>query len=351
MLAWWRHVAPRGSRLRVVCVWLGEELLGIAPLFVEPGPAGLARYRVLGRPGLLRVEPLAIPGSEGQVALGVAEALATATPPADVISFEAIPDSSPWPQLLQRKWPGSKRPWLHSDRSGPAPTLLLRDRTFEEWFGGKSRNFRHQMRRAQRHLTRGGARFELITAGENLNAGLRAFSRLHHGRWRSRGGSRVLTSPMERMLRDVAETLSGSLRFRLWTLRVDDRVISAHLFAAAGGEVSYWLGGFDERWARDHPSMVTILAAAEHAWSVGDERLDLGGGGHGYKYRFADGEDRLQWTTLISPGPRSGRARVILAPGRVRSAVTQHLPEGTKLRIRATMGKLRSWLRRSVRVS
>jgi CelD/BcsL family acetyltransferase involved in cellulose biosynthesis len=156
---------------------------------------------------------------------------------------------------------------------------------------------------------------------------------------------------MERMLRDVAETLSGSLRFRLWTLRVDDRVISAHLFAAAGGEVSYWLGGFDERWARDHPSMVTILAAAEHAWSVGDERLDLGGGGHGYKYRFADGEDRLQWTTLISPGPRSGRARVILAPGRVRSAVTQHLPEGTKLRIRATMGKLRSWLRRSVRVS
>src|SRR5207237_381865 len=68
MLAWWRHAAPRRAALRVILVRRGDELLGVAPFFVDRGYGGLARYRFLAAGTSMRVEPLACPGAEGAVA-------------------------------------------------------------------------------------------------------------------------------------------------------------------------------------------------------------------------------------------------------------------------------------------
>ena len=80
--------------------------------------------------------------------------------------------------------------------------------------------------------------------------------------------------------------------------------------------MSYWLGGFDPAWARYHPGIQVLVGSVEHAWATGDHRLDLGGGGQGYKYRLADGEETLQWVDLVPGGPRSAPVRTLLAsPG------------------------------------
>ena len=131
------------------------------------------------------------------------------------------------------------------------------------------------------------------------------------------------------MLADVARTLPPS-RFRLWSTEVAGRTISSHLFLAAGGEVSYWLGGFDEAWAAQQPALQTILAAIGHALEQGDDRLDLGPGAQDYKYRFADGEDVLRTVTVVPRGARYGRVRALLAPDHARRAVASRLPEGWK---------------------
>src|SRR5207249_4272265 len=143
--------------------------------------------------------------------------------------------------------------------------------------------------------------------------GVRSFARLHRSRWDPRGGSAVLNPGVERMLEAAAPAL-GPSRLRLHLTLLDGRPISAHVFVAAGGEVSYWLGGFDDSVAREHPSMLTLLAALEGAWDHGDARFDFGGGAQPYKFRFAEDQDILRWVTLVPRDGRYLRTRLGLVP-------------------------------------
>ena len=58
--AWCRHVAPAGASLRTVAVFEGDELVGLAPFFMNPGRR--ADYRLLGAGTTHRLSPLAAPG-------------------------------------------------------------------------------------------------------------------------------------------------------------------------------------------------------------------------------------------------------------------------------------------------
>jgi CelD/BcsL family acetyltransferase involved in cellulose biosynthesis len=335
MLAWWLHVAPPGARLRAVLAVDDRGLAGIAPFFRDRGPGGVARHRLLG---IVRAEPLARPGMEAEAARLFATALAGLDGAPDLIRFEGVPADSAWLRHLAEAWPG-RRPWLHTDKTDVAPTVVLSPSGFDEWFAGKSRNFRQQMRRARRQLEERGATLGIATS-EELPAAVDALARLHRSRWEAKQGGAVLDEKACRMLVQAGRGQPEG-RFRLWSIRVEDRIISAHLFIAAGGEVAYWLGGFDEAWAAHHPSLVTILAALEHAWGSGDRRVDLGWGGQRYKYRFAGGEDRLAWWTLVPPGPRSVRTRLAVAPAIAMRAAGSRLPPGLRDRVKRVVVRKR----------
>jgi CelD/BcsL family acetyltransferase involved in cellulose biosynthesis len=336
VLAWWHHVRPAGARLRTVLVREDGRLVGVAPYYVERA-GGLARYRALGAGAWMRVEPVAEPGREREVAAAVARALAAAHPKPDIMPFDGIPSTSPWPEAIAASWPG-RRPRVHVDVVRPAPILSLRDGTFESWLAGKSRNFRQQMGRARRALEAGGATFHLAATVEEALAGLGAFASLHHARWEGKGGSGVMTPKIEAMLERAARDLAPGTRFRLWSIEAQGRTISSHLFLAAGREAAYWLGGFDEAWAKQYPSMLCILAAIEHAWSLGDERMDFGGGGQPYKYRFADGEESLQWLHLIPSGPRAPLAQMTLMPRRGYRLLSRYVSEERRARLKRLVG-------------
>jgi CelD/BcsL family acetyltransferase involved in cellulose biosynthesis len=133
------------------------------------------------------------------------------------------------------------------------------------------------------------------------------------------------------MLMDIGAAHIESGRFRLWILEAEGTAISAQLFARAGGEVVYFNGGWDERFAKLKPAMLGILAAIEDAFADGDERLDLGPGAQPYKLRLADGDDPLTWSLLMAPGPRLpltlARSARMLAAERTRGALKRRLPE------------------------
>jgi CelD/BcsL family acetyltransferase involved in cellulose biosynthesis len=105
---------------------------------------------------------------------------------------------------------------------------------------------------------------------------------------------------------------------RLWTLEAEGAAISSQLFVAAGGAVTYWLGGFDPAWAREHPALVVLLRAVEDAFARGDERMDLGAGAQPYKQRFATGEDALVSSVVPLRGPRLALVLGEVAARRVR---------------------------------
>jgi CelD/BcsL family acetyltransferase involved in cellulose biosynthesis len=149
----------------------------------------------------------------------------------------------------------------------------------------------------------------------------------------------VLNPRVEAMLEDAAEELVRDERVRVWTIAVDNEVISSQIFIAAGGEVAYWLGGFDDAWSKLGPSIQTVLRALEHAWSVGDSRLDLGAGAQEYKYSFADGQDVLEWVTIAPRAPRYPLTRLQLMPKHARERFALRLNPETRKRLRKALSR------------
>jgi CelD/BcsL family acetyltransferase involved in cellulose biosynthesis len=331
MIAWWRHARPDRSVLRLVMVFEQDRLVGVGPFFLDRGRRGPIRARLLAAPVSYRTEPLAVPGRETQVASVIATALAHSAPRPPLVKLEAVPSTSPWPLSLSRGWPCRRGAWLFRERSEPAPELLLAVPGFPEWFTGKSPNFRQQMRRARRQLERAGAHIRMVQDPASIARAVGDLCRLHHARWEWRGGPGVpLYGRVQAMLQAAAADLLPRGGLRIAEVAVDGRSISSHLFIAAGGEVSYWLGGFDAGWARQHPSMVALLAAIQHAWSLGDRRFDLNGGAQPYKYRLASREDHLSWWTIVPRGATYPINRLRFLPTQLYRSASRRLPERVK---------------------
>ena len=340
MLAWWRHAAPRGARLRTVLVLDGDELVAVAPFFSDTR-LGARRLRLLGAGVSGRLDVLGSPDDEGVVAGAIAEALAGTRPTVDAILFEGTPGSSPWPAALAAAWPSTRAPRLRRTLSMPAPGLDLAPDGFESWIGLRSSHFRSRMRRGLRKLEQGGGRIRLSEPGD-FHADLVAFAELHAARWRPRGGSGVVTEGVERMLLEVAPRYGAEGRLRAWCIDVDGKTVSVQLFLAAGGEVTYWLGGFDERGPRMHPgpAILSLFKEVEHAHAAGDRHLDLGGGAQPYKYEFAEREDSLEWTCLLFPTLRAPLVRAALLPLSLRVSTAKHTPVRVKRLLRRGRGLL-----------
>jgi CelD/BcsL family acetyltransferase involved in cellulose biosynthesis len=346
MMSWWEHVAPRRALLRITAVFDGEELIGIAPFFVDRGLGRVRRYRLLGAGTCAPVDVLARPGLERAVGAVIARALAEADPSPDVVMLEGVPGGSPWPGLLCDAWPRRGRLSLRRQFSQPAPFVELRGGTYESWLGSKTSIARRKIRQEVKAMQQQGATVRLSRNQAELAGDLGAFAELHRARWRKRGGSGVLDARVERMLAAAGSRLIDQGRFRLWSMDLDGRTISSHLFVVAGGEAAYWLGGFDERETRiRRPGMMIIRSALEHAFGAGDQRFDLGPGGQPYKYEFAQNASSVDWILLIPRGRRSLLARAQLAPLRARILTAQRLSPGAKRMVRRVLEWRPAWPR------
>lgn len=335
MMAWWGHVAPPRALLRTIAVFDGADLVGLAPLFSDRGLGGLNRYRLLGAGTSAPLDILARPGMERAVGSVIVQSLTEVDPRPDVIMFEGLRGDSPWPSLLCDLWPNPGKLSLRRQFSQPAPFLELSAITYAEWFASRSAKFRSNMRRGLREVQKHGAIVRLSRNRQELTDDLEAFARLHRLRWRTRGGSGALNPGVERMLAEVGACLIEEGRFRLWSMHLDGRPISSHLFLTAGEETAYWLGGFDDTETRiQQPAILTILSALEHAFAVGDTRFDLGSGGQWYKYNFSQTAGSVDWVLLIPRGWRSFLARIQLAPLRARIMLAQRAPARAKRFVR-----------------
>ena len=152
-----------------------------------------------------------------------------------------------------------------------------------------------------------------MSTADTLAQDVATFIRLHRERWEGRGQSSIVMheEQMERFFSEVGAAYVGDGRFRLILLEVEGRPIAAQIHAAAGGEVLFLNGGWDEAHAKFSPSVLCLLATLEDAFERGDRRLDLAPGAQQYKLRMADGDDPVAWTLLLLP-----RARLPLSVAR-----------------------------------
>jgi CelD/BcsL family acetyltransferase involved in cellulose biosynthesis len=329
----WLHQAPAGIRLRIIVVRDEGRLVAVAPFYATRWRLGLWTWALMGAETMTRIEPLAEPELLQPAADAIRDALAAAEPTPARIHLEGLSEDSPWPELLTRRAAGRAAAWSAAEGQVAAPTITLDVDCVDDFLGRRSTNFRQQMRRSRRKLDTDGGEFRIANTPEELERALPEFIRLHHARWDHRGGSMSLRPASDRMLLDAGLAL-GPERFRLVSLVVDGKTVNSQLFVAAGREIGYWNGGWDENYARYKPSLVTLVEEIRASIDGGYERFDLGPGAQDYKYRFTDTEDRLRWHTVIPRGRLYPLARMAYAPRQARHSAARLLTREQKARLR-----------------
>jgi CelD/BcsL family acetyltransferase involved in cellulose biosynthesis len=335
MLSCWRHAISGRAELRVVVLAEGNELIGIAPYFVQLGRLGLAEYRLLGAGISHRIAPIAKPGREPEVAEALARELAAADPEPSSFLLEGVDAASIWPELVRLRWPGRLRPARRTTFSMDAPTLSL-DGSFEEWYESQSSNFRQKMRQKRRQMEKRGGEIRMVTEADEARCVLDSMIRQHRERWAARGLKGSLHHGAEEHLHDVVAALVPEQRARLWSIFSDGEAVCTHVFFTAGSEVASWGGGFEPDWASVSPAQLVILAAVEDAFRRGEKRLDWGGGILDYKLRFANGDDPIEWVALFPKNARYAITRAQMMPKTIRTAARKRyreLPEPIRERI------------------
>jgi CelD/BcsL family acetyltransferase involved in cellulose biosynthesis len=340
MLPWWRHAVQGRAELRSVVVRESDELVGLAPYFVQLGSHGLAEYRVLSAGAAHRIGPLAKPGREQEVAEAIAETIAGARPQPSSFIFEGVDAESRWPSLVRDVWPGALGSRLRTTVVMEAPTLTLSDPDFDTWFASRSSNFRQQMRRKGRQAEGRGGQVRMARSEEEASRDLEAMFAYHRDRWAERGLEGSLKPGIEEQMREAVARLLPLERARLWTIEADGKPVCIQYFTVAGGELTYWGGGFDPEWEDFQPAQLAILEAVKDAFARGERRVDFGGGDQRYKGRFANGDDPIAWTTIFPRNRRYPITRAQLLPKQARFAVrglARRLPDDTQERIKRVM--------------
>lgn len=324
VLAWWRNLRPEKARLRLVLVTEEGRLVGVAPLFA----IGRSHYTLGG--GLAPVEPLSSPDLAHEVARAAARALSARRP--TIIELEAHGSSPAWAELLGKAWSGhAARSWLKSEEIVPRVDL---GGGFDDWMSRRSASFRREARRKQRKLREAGGAFRFATA-QSIERDVSTFLRLHRRRLTATSGETSLGDEgIERFLVEVGEDLLESGRFRLLCLDLEGKTIATQLLLVAGREVSAWNSGFDEAFAQHSPSIQCIVEGLRDAAARGERTMSLGQGGHDYKARFADEEDRLETCVLAPRSIAYPLTRMRMVPAQLRYQLSRRISPQLKRRLR-----------------
>jgi CelD/BcsL family acetyltransferase involved in cellulose biosynthesis len=313
MLAWWSEARTGDARLRVVLVSDEHGLAGVGPFFAQVGALGLVEMRLLGAGFCHRIGPLARPGQELPVAAAMAQALAAMQPRPVSVVFEGMDCADTWPELIAAAWPARRPPRMRTDLTMDAPAIELGGE-YEEWMDRRGRKFRKEARRTARRMEEQQVHGEISVETEAIDALLR----LNYARWEDRGGSQV-GDAAGRVIVESARQL-GRDRLIVALLDGPNGPVAAELVLLAGSSAAFWGGGFDPEWASYAPGTQAMLLALRHLGEQGVQVADLGGGGHEYKLRLADGNRPIVWRTLFPRSVRYPLLRARLAPKHLKHA-------------------------------
>ncbi len=285
LLPWWAHLRPEGAQMHVVLAIDAGELHAVAPFFVHPGRWGRRDLRLLGSGVSHGLAPVLSRNGTDDLAEPLARALAEAEP--SLVSFELVEEGSPWPGTLSEGWPSRVRPTRVRTGSLPLQAMDIAGVDHDTWIAGRSRNFREQLRRANRRLDEAGGSVSMAITDEERVAAISSFGRLHASRWEQRGGSNIASPQVEEMLLAALPGLPPS-RLRIAVVTIAEQVCAVQIFLAVGGHVASWNGGWDDRYGELRLGYLALMRGIQDARERGDMLLDLGGGDALYKQRLAD---------------------------------------------------------------
>jgi CelD/BcsL family acetyltransferase involved in cellulose biosynthesis len=295
---------PDGADVHIRTVVDGDRPVAVVPLVLQR-VGGLRIARLLGAPVADDLSPACAPEDRARAADEIRTAVAELG--ADVLFAERLPAEQGWAELLGG----------HELASDASPVIPIGGIEWSAYLGGRSSNFRQQVRRRTRALEGLGATYRLSDAA-SLDHDLETLFSLHRARW---GGESTTFTECEPFHRAFAPVALSRGWLRLWLLEVDDEPVAATYGFRFGSSESYYQSGRSPKWNKMSPGLVLLAHAVRSAMEEGMAEFRLLRGNESHKGRFTD-----QGLTLVSLGVG------LTALGRVAVAAAPHLP--------------RRWLRR-----
>jgi CelD/BcsL family acetyltransferase involved in cellulose biosynthesis len=270
LLPWWSIFAP--GELATIAVWRGDELVGLAPLYLERAAARLKLLPV-GISLSDYLDVLCVPGQEGPVAAAIAE---------QILSFD-------WSQWIMPDLPGGGAGLaIAHPRLGAADPVshmacpVLELRGDETLANSVPQRRRRQLRRAHRFASRRG--LVALSSPDDLQLFLDQLFRLHANRWARHGGGVLADVAVEQFHRRSLPQLDARGLSRCWLLTIDGRAVGAYYGFHHRDRAYAYLGGFDPAYAEESPGTILIGHAISESIREGAVEFDFLRGQEPYKY-------------------------------------------------------------------
>ena len=310
---WWEHYGRGGSPLLVQG---GHGDAGyLVPLYVSGGL--LRRVRLIGHGPADQLGPVCGPQGRAGAAAAVRAALRDPGLGWDVLLAHDVAEPEQWDQ------------WLGATviRRTASPAITLGTTDWDAFLGGRSKNFREQVRRRERKLRKAfHVELRLATA-DTLAADLGHLFRLHRARWGD--DAPFATGAEQRFHEDFAPQALADGRLRLWVLELDGRPAAAlHGFRFAGVEY-FHQSGRDPELEEHSVGSVLLTHSIREALQDGMREYRLLRGDEAYKSRFADVQHGVH-TLAVPRGLRGQAGLVALVAAQqpvLAHAVLQRLPD------------------------
>ena len=297
--AWWRRWGGEKRPLIAACHRPDGRLAAVLPLYVaSERPLRVLRFIGHGAGDLLG--PLCAPEDRRDTAGALRQLLGEGRIAWDVLLGQQVAAGDDWPSALGG----------HVLRREPSPVLRLTWPSWDAYLSERSANFRQQVRRRERALSRGHRmKFRLAAEPDHLQRDLDALFDLHSARWGDRA-SQALAAARVAFHRDFAARALGRGWLRLWFLELDGRPVAAWYGFRIGDVESYYQAGRDPAW--DHASVGFVLLAhtIRSALEDGMREYRFLRGGEAYKERFTDDRGQLE-TFALARGLRGNTAAAV----------------------------------------
>lgn len=296
LLPWWRHFG-QGELLTLAVRRGGDELVGLAPLYVYPEPSG-RKLLPLGVGISDYLDPLLAPGHEAEAAAAVLDHLGRRADRFDRCDLECLRPGSP---LLDAALPPGWTASVHA--AEPCPVLALPDDPADlDHAVPRLAKHAYYLRRSERL---GATRLEAATR-DTVGPLLDALFALHAARWTGRGEPGVLADATVRAFHcEAAPALLDLGLLRLYGLGIDGRTVAVFYGLADRTRAHAYIGGFDPDVA--HPGLGALMIghAVPEAAREGKREFHFLRGREPYKYAWG-AVDRAGYGRRLVPARDAG---------------------------------------------
>ena len=290
---WTRHFARR-SRLHIVAVHEGDDLVGLMPMIQSQ--RAWKTLKAIGTGASDYLHPIAMRGYETTVNESVARHLDETKSP-DLIDLHQIREDKPFASVSQGYVPIEQARCLVLDLPG----------SYDDYLKTLSKSLRYDVKRLDKDLFKTGRAAVTQVDEDQIEEGMTRLFETHRKRWRKRGLPGAFIGRAEAFHKEWAHSAIREGYLWLSLLKLDGETIGAIYAMTLGSTCYYYQAGFDPGKGSISPGTLLVASTIRRAIEEGKQTFDFLRGDEPYKMRWKPQRVLANHRFLKAVSPVAGR--------------------------------------------